>query len=116
MDNAERGHKRLEALEMWIWRRMERVSWKEHKTNEEILKMVEEERSVIKTIRERQRKWMGHIMRGDYLLRDIIEGRMEGKTTRERPRVMLLDWAMEKNGYSKMKRGSKSRNMASLDI
>src|SRR6218665_234428 len=28
--------KRLEAFEMWTWRRMEKVSWTEHKTNEEI--------------------------------------------------------------------------------
>ena len=70
---------RIEVFEMWIWRRMERVSWKEHKTNEEILQKVGEERSLLKTIRERQRKWIGHIMRGDSLLRDIFEGRMEGR-------------------------------------
>src|SRR6218665_3192143 len=34
--------KRLEALEMWIWRRMERVSWMELRTKEEILQLVEE--------------------------------------------------------------------------
>ena len=44
--------RRIEAFEMWIWRRMERVSWKEHKTNEEILQIVGEERSLLKTIRE----------------------------------------------------------------
>src|SRR6218665_3641785 len=32
---------RLEAFEMWIWRRMERISWMEHRTNEEILKLVD---------------------------------------------------------------------------
>jgi hypothetical protein len=95
--------KRLEAFEMWIWRRMERLSWKEHKTNEEILQTVGEGRTLIKTIRERQRKWIGHMMRGDSLLRNIIEGRMEGEKTRGRPRIMLLDWMMEKNGYRKMK-------------
>jgi len=29
--------KRLEAFEMWTWGRMEKVSWTEHKTNEEVL-------------------------------------------------------------------------------
>jgi hypothetical protein len=33
--------KRLEVFKMWIWSRMERVSWREHKTNEEILQKVE---------------------------------------------------------------------------
>ena len=47
--------KRLEVFEMWIWRRMERISWMEHRTNEEILKMVDENRSLIGIIRSRQR-------------------------------------------------------------
>jgi len=41
-------------------------------------------------------------MRGDSLLRTIIEGRMEGKTKRGRPRVMLPDW-MSREDYSKLK-------------
>jgi len=32
--------KRLEALEMWIWRQMGRISWIEHTTNEQVLLMV----------------------------------------------------------------------------
>src|SRR6218665_3676057 len=34
--------KRIDAFEMWIWRRMEIISWAEHRTNEEVLKKVEE--------------------------------------------------------------------------
>src|SRR6218665_1238565 len=50
---------------------MERISWMEHKTNEEILQMVDEKRSLIGIIRSQQRNWLGHIMRGDSLLRTI---------------------------------------------
>jgi len=57
--------KRLEAFEMWIWRRMEKISWTEHISNEEVLQLVEEERSLLTIMRTRQRNWMGHIMRGD---------------------------------------------------
>jgi len=39
---------------------------------------------------------MGHIMRGDSLQRKIIDGRMEGKRGRGRPRQKLLDWMMSK--------------------
>ena len=86
---------------MWIWSRMERISWIEHRINEEILQMVVEKRSLIGTIRSRQRNWLGHIMRGGSILRTIIEGRMEGKK-RGRPRMMLLDWMM-KEEYRKLK-------------
>ena len=37
--------RRLETFEIWIWRRMMKVPWTEHKTNEEILKMVETEKN-----------------------------------------------------------------------
>src|SRR6218665_3959876 len=93
---------RLEAFEMWIWRRMEKISWTKHISNEEVLKLVEEESSLLTIIRTRQRNWMGHIMRGDSLQREIIEERMEGKRGRGRPRQKLLDWMMSER-YSKHK-------------
>ena len=100
--------KRIEAFKMWIWRRMERVSWREHTTNEEVLRRVGENRSLIRTIRERQRRWIGHTLRGDSMLRTILEGKMEGKRTRGRPRQMLLDWMMT-NGYKNLKETAQNR-------
>ena len=71
---------RLEAFEILdMAYMMEKISWTEHISNEGVLKLVEEERSLVTIIRSRQRNWMGHIMRGDSLQREIIEGRMEGK-------------------------------------
>src|SRR6218665_3346527 len=69
---------RLEAFEMKVWRRMEKISWTEHISNE-VLKLVEGERSLLTIIRTRQRNLMGHIMTGDSLQREIIEGRMDCK-------------------------------------
>lgn len=39
--------KRLKAFEMWIWWRMERVNWMEFRTNEEMLQIIFEKRSMI---------------------------------------------------------------------
>ena len=36
---------------IWIWRHVMKVSWTEHKTNEEILQMVETEREIMDTVR-----------------------------------------------------------------
>jgi len=46
---------------------MEKISWTEHKPNEEVLKEVEEKRSLMDIIRTRQKNWIGHIMRDDSL-------------------------------------------------
>jgi len=42
--------RRLEAFEIWILRRMMKVSWTEHRTNEEVLQMVEAEREIMYTL------------------------------------------------------------------
>ena len=101
--------KKIEAFEMWIWRRMEKISWTKHKTNEEVLERIGEERTMLKTIRERQKKWIGHTLRGDNLVKTVIEGKMEGKRTRGRPRQMMLDWMMIKNGYQGLKEKAQRR-------
>ena len=99
---------RLNALEMWIWRRMERVSWKDRKTNEEVLDMVGEKRSIVETIVKRKKNWIGHILRGEGLLKDVIEGRMEGKPPRGRKRIGMIDDLKEKS-YQDMKRRAEDR-------
>ena len=47
--------KRLEAFEMWVWRRMEKVSWVERKSNDEVLGKVGERKTVLNIIRKRKR-------------------------------------------------------------
>src|SRR5258708_10777057 len=87
---------------------MERVSWMDKKTNEEILHAVGEERSLVRTIVNRKKSWIGHILRGGGLLKDVIEGRMEGKRVRGRKRMGMLDVLMESD-YEELKRKSEDR-------
>ena len=47
---------RLQAFEMWIWRRMEKISWKDKVTNEHVLEIVKEKRTLIDAIRSRKKK------------------------------------------------------------
>ena len=42
----------------------------------------------------RQRNWIGHILRGNSLLGTALEGKMEGKRTRGKPRIKMLDRIM----------------------
>jgi hypothetical protein len=82
------------------WRRIDKISWRNHVRNEEVLRRVVEKRLMIHTIRERQRRWIGHTLRGDSILRIVMEWKLEGKRTRGRPRRKLMDWTM-KDGYQK---------------
>jgi len=56
--------RRLDALEMKIWRRMEKIAWTDHKTNVEMLEILEEKLSIVKTIVRSKNNWIGHVMRG----------------------------------------------------
>jgi len=46
--------KHLETLEMWCWRRMEKISWTDHVRNEEVLLRVKEQRNILREIRKRK--------------------------------------------------------------
>jgi len=51
--------------------------------------MLGEKRTIVKTIIiviKKKNKWIDHLMRGEVLFREVIEGRMEGKRTRGRLR------------------------------
>ena len=53
--------KRLEAFEMWCYRRMLKIRWVDKVTNEEVLRQIDEERSVWKNIVKRRGRLIGHI-------------------------------------------------------
>ena len=69
-----------------------KVLWTEHKTDEEVLQMTDTEREMMDTLISRQKRWLGHILRHDSLLRITLEGRIKGKKGCGRPRTMFLDW------------------------
>ena len=101
---------KLEAFEMWLWRRMEKISYVEHISNEKVLERVGESRTLLSTIRRRQKNWMGHVLRGKGLVQDLIEGRMEGKRPRGRPRMGMLDYLKGEGSYWDLKRRAEDRD------
>ena len=54
---------------------MEKISWTEKITNEAVLKIVGERPVMVDMIIRRKKNWIGHVVRGDGLLREVIEGK-----------------------------------------
>ena len=71
-------HKHLESFEMWCWRSMEKISWTDHLRNEEVILKVKEQRNILHEIRKRKANWIGHILRRNFLLQRVIEGKIKG--------------------------------------
>ena len=77
-------------------------------TSEEVLDTIGEERSHKRTLKTRQKKWIGHSFRGESLLKTVIEEKMFGKRSRGRKRQMMLDWLLLE-GYRKLKEEAQQR-------
>ena len=89
---TKKDMQRLEAVEMWCWRKLLGVSWRDRVLNEEVLHQAQERLVLIQTIRERQKKWLGHIMRHDEgLMLRVIEGHIHGKKKRETMKRLAQD-------------------------
>ena len=86
---------------------MEKISWTDHVRNEEVLLRVNEQRNILHEIRKRNANWIGHILRRNCLLKQVIEGKIKGemevRRRRGRRRKKLLDDLKDRRGYSHLK-------------
>jgi len=65
---------------MWLWRNMLNIKW----TDRIVLQQAEEESSRVAKLKERQKTWVGHVLRRGNLLHRVIEGRMQGKPKKKK--------------------------------
>ena len=84
--------RRIQAAEMWLYRRMLRISWTEKRTNDSVLAEVGNTTQLLKEINKRKLKYVGHITRHKRtdLMSTILQGKIEGKRKRGRPSVSYL--------------------------
>ena len=104
----QEDRKRMEALEMWIRRKCENISWRDKISNDEVLRRINEERGLLQSITRRKTTWIDNILRGDGLLKDALEGRMEGKRVQGRPRKQMLD-DVKDSGYQLLKENASNK-------
>ena len=82
---------KLEDFEMWLYRRMLRIPWKEHNTNGEVSHKMKTKRLLLNTIKKRKCQYFGHIIRGNQVQRLLMEGMINGRGGRGRPRTTWTD-------------------------
>ena len=83
---------RIDAFELWRWRRFLRVPWTSRGSNQSVLKEMSPGCSLEGLILKRKLQYFGHLMqRADSLEKTLMLGRIEGGRRRGRQRMIWLD-------------------------
>ena len=88
--NAERW--RIDALELWCWWRLLRVSWTARRSNQSILKEINPEYSLEGLMLKLKLQYFGHLMwRTDSFEKTLMLGKIEGRRRRGQQRIRWLN-------------------------
>ena len=85
-------HRRIDAFELWCWRRLLRVPWTARRSNQSILKEISPEYSLEGLMLKLKLQYFGHLtQRADLFEKTLMLGKIEGGRTRGQQRVRWLD-------------------------
>ena len=85
-------HRRIDAFELWCWRRLLRVPWTARRSNQSILKEINPEYSLEGLMLKLKCQYFGHLMqRTDSLEKTLMLGKIGGRRRRGRQRMRWLD-------------------------
>ena len=88
----EAGHQRIDAFELWSWRRPLRIPWAARRSNQSILKEINPEHSLERLMQKLKLQYFGHLMqRANSLEKTLMLGKIEGRRRRGRLRMRWLD-------------------------
>ena len=84
--------RRIDAFELWCWRRLLRVPWTARKSNQSILKEISRECSLEGLMLKLKLQYFGHLMRkADSFEKTLMLGKIEGRRRRGGQRMRWLD-------------------------
>ena len=84
--------RRIDAFEVWCWRRLLRVPWTARRSNQSILKETSPECSLERLMLMLKLQYFGHLMqRADSSEKSLMLGKIEGRRRRGRQRMRWLD-------------------------
>ena len=84
--------RRIDAFEVWCWRRLLRVPWTARRSNQSILKEISPECSLEVLMLKLKLQYFGHLMwRADWFEKTLMLGKIEGRRRRGQQRMRWLD-------------------------
>ena len=85
-------HRRIDAFELWCWRRLLRVPWTARRSNQFILKEISPKYSLVGLMLKLKLQYFGHLMqRTGSLGKSLMMGKIKGWTRRRWQRIRCLD-------------------------
>ena len=100
-------HQRIDAFELWCWRRLLRVSWTARRSNQSVLKEISPGCSLEGLMLKLKLQYFGHLMRRvDSLEKTVMLGGIGGRKRRGQQRMRLLDGITDSMDMSSMNYGS----------
>ena len=85
-------HQRIDAFELWCWRRLLRVAWRARRSNQSILKEINPEYWLEGLMLKLKIQYFGHLIwRAESLEKTLMLGKIEGRRRREGQRMRWLD-------------------------
>ena len=85
-------HQRIDASELWCWRRLLRIPWTARRSNLSILKEISPEYLLEGLMLKLKLQYFGHLMqRTDSMEKNLMLGKIEGMRRRGRQRMRWLD-------------------------
>ena len=84
--------RRIDAFELWCWKRLLKVPWTARRSNQTILREISPEYSLEGLMLKLKLQYFGHLMRkADSLEKTLMLGKIEGRRRRGRQRMRWLD-------------------------
>ena len=104
--------RKINAAELWFYRRLLRIQWTEKRTNESVLEELSVKPELLSTINKRKLRYLGHANRNSKtnLMTTVLQGKIEAKRNRGRLPISYMTNITETSGLSLSEVVHMSRN------
>ena len=92
-------HQRIDAFELWCWRRLLRVPWTSRRSNQSILKEISPGCSLEGLMLKLKLQYFGHLMKSWLIWKDPDAGKDWGQEEKETTEDEMVGWLHQLNGH-----------------